>query len=87
MRRSFIRGVFAFGAVAATAFAAYVRFGMGEPWGDTIRAWLLIFAALTFFPLFGGVFSPAAWAYLAGWLDGRRGRPRNLGSLRARIPS
>jgi hypothetical protein len=80
MRRGFIAGVFAFGAVVATLFAAYLRFGAGQPWPDVLRAWLVILGALTVAPLFGArplvaiaFLSPAAWGWLVGRMERRGG--------------
>jgi hypothetical protein len=74
MRKGFVLGVFAFGAVVATLIAAYVRFGMGQPWPDALRAWLLILGALTVAPLSGAFLSPAAFGWLVGRMERRGGR-------------
>lgn len=80
MRRGFIRGVLIFGAVAATAFTAYVGVVFGKPWPELLRTWLLLFGALALAPLGMSLLSLAAWAARIGRreaVDGATGSQRD----------
>ena len=74
MSAKFVRGVLAFGFLAATGFVAYAHKSLGLSWAEGLRAWLLLFGVLALAPLGVSLFSPVSWAYRIGLLEGRRAR-------------
>ncbi len=71
MRRGFLAVVFAFGFVASTAIAVYVRVALDRSWLDVLKAWLLLFGCLTLLPLGYGWTQLVGTAFW-GWLFPRR---------------